>query len=160
MAADLERSKVACRVRLILWLPLFLINGWEIEIQEWEKKSILSSSFLCLFIDAGIRYSCCEIHLLAFSPLLWCTLQLPPFISLFSFRPYTFISLLCSGSFTLHSLAGRDFNEALVFQIFSLLSPQAFPHNNNNKNNNNSEAISLNSCGTFKCGTLTARKLV
>ncbi len=75
MAADLERSKVTCRVRLILWLPLFLINGWEIETQERGEKSILSSSFLWLFIDAGIRYSCCEIHLLALSPLLWCTLN-------------------------------------------------------------------------------------
>jgi len=156
MAADLERSKVACRVRLILWLPLFLINGSEIETQEWGKKINSVILFPLPF------YRCRNKILLlwdssfgSFSPPLMHSLT-PSFHFSFLLSPYTFISLVCSGSFNLHSLAGRDFNEALVFLIFSLLGPQAFPHNNNN-NNNNSEAISPNSCTR---GTLTARKLV
>lgn len=91
----------------------------------------------------------------SFSPPLMHSNSLLSF--LFSPLGLTLLFHWCALAHSLHSLAGRDFNEALVFQIFSLLSPQAFPHNHNN--NNNSGAISLNSCGTFGCGTLTARNL-
>lgn len=104
MAADLERSKVACRVRLILWLPLFLINGWEIEKQERGREKINSVILFPLPF-----YRCRNKILLlwdssfgSFSPLLMHFNSLPSF--LFSPLGLTLLFHWCAVAHSLSAL--------------------------------------------------------